>query len=331
MQVIVGKQIHRLLQMGLIPLLLLVWLAVPATTRAAGSQDFKFAGEWEITFEIVNGKINADWIGRVWDYRGVEPVIMAHQRVDISPDCEIVGEPVFGEDDVTLDGVDDYIRCQIPNYPAIFYEMTKAVTNELIRCRCYYEGPPYVAADVTPDYSTLEQPVVYHDRLYLEVVHQDVKGLRLPVIKTDESVSWWQRAGVRMDANNSLAVAKLNLQFLNDEVQTWQSNRFNLWQNNGYQIWAGYDAARYAANTDPTGFAKFLNDAGFWDEVQPDYVDGFFMWESEAPQSYTDVPMPSGFGLAAQSFIYIGHNPELGTFYHGTMRAVAVDPGCRGH
>lgn len=327
MRVITSKQVNRLIQTGLIPLLLLLWLAVPATTRAADSQDFKFAGEWEITFEIVNGDMRAFWIGRVWDYQSGEPEIIAHRRVDISNECEAIGAPIFGEDDISFDGVDDYVRCQIPNYPAIFATMTPQLT----RCRCYYEGPPYVAADITPSYSTLEQPVVYHDRLYLEVVHQDVKGLRLPVIKTDGSARWWQRDGVRMDANNSLAVAKLNLQFLNDEVQTWQSNRFNLWQNNGYQIWAGYDAARYATNTDPTGFADFLADAGFWDEVQPDYGDGFFMWESEAPQSYTDVPMPSGFGLAAQSFIYIGHNPELGTFYDGTMRAVAIDPGCRGH
>jgi hypothetical protein len=311
-------------------LLLLVALSItpPKAATAATTAEptaHSYAGEWEITFEIINSQIHAVWIGRVWDYAVGDGEIIAQRRVDISADCEPFGDPLLGESDITLDGIDDYVRCKIPNFPAIFLTMTP----ELGKCRCYYDGPPYVAADVSPVYSTLAQPVVYHNRLFLNVVHQDTKGLRFPFVHT--SAPALPYAPVRMDANNSLGVAELTLRFLDDTIQNWQSNRFSVWQQNGYQIWAGYDAARYVANNSENGFAKFLAENGFWEQVQPDYSKGFFMWESQAVSKYNDEAMPASFGLGPGTYVYIGHNPELNTFYHGVMRSVAIDPGCRGH
>jgi hypothetical protein len=307
---------------------LLLSLSLLAPLASGGSvyaQDYTIAGEWEITFDVLAGNVRAIWIGRVWQNENGVETMTAERVIDISSRCEIFGNPVFSEDEVTFDGVDDYITCQIPNFPVIFASMFP----ELTRCRCYYEGPPYAAADITPVYSTAEQPIVYHDRLYLEVVHNDKRTVRMPLIKTLASRLPWQ--GIRVDANNSLGLAKLTLQFFGGEIQTEQSNFFNVWQNNGFQIWAGYDAARYVKINSPDGFAKFLGDAGFWDAVETDFTEGLFFWESEALSKYVDEPMPSGFGLDHGTLIYFGHNPETQAFYEGTMRAAAIDPGCRGH
>jgi hypothetical protein len=314
---------------------LLLVVALPAQTReveaaqvAETAQDGTIVGEWEITFEVIDGEMDSWWIGRVWDYSTApEGEIIAQERVEITDDCEVIGNPTFGENDVTFDGQDDYIRCLIPNFQAIFAQMAPILAN----CRCRFEGPPYAAADISPLYSTAPQPVIYHNRLYLEVMHRDAKSLRFPFIWGRESTSWLQRAAARLDANNSLGLARLTLRFNGGEVESWDSNIFNVWQNDGFQIWAGYNAARYAGNTSQTDFAKFLADEGFWDVVQPDYETGFLIWESEAESKYTEEAMPSGFGLAALGYIYIGHNPTLKTYYNGKIRAVAVDPGCRGH
>jgi hypothetical protein len=55
--------------------LLLALLVMPIfQSKAVQAQAPKFVGEWEITFEVVEGKPRAIWIGRVWDVdeEGVE-------------------------------------------------------------------------------------------------------------------------------------------------------------------------------------------------------------------------------------------------------------------
>jgi hypothetical protein len=124
---------------------------------------------------------------------------------------------------------------------------------------------------------------------------------------------------------------RLTLHFPNLETLSWQSNLSNVWHKNGFQIWAGYDATRFATNTLETGWAKFLADNGFWDEVAPEYNDGFLMWETDAISKYDEEEMPPGFLLGPLTPLYIGYNPITETYFGGTMRTIAVDPGCRGH
>jgi hypothetical protein len=230
--------------------------------------------------------------------------------------------------------VDDYITCKIPDFRAYFFEMTE----ELANCRCRYEeSPPNAAADISPIYSTSAQPVIYHDHLHLEVMNIDTKTVRFPFIKTSASGTKLapalsvMRDAVRADANNNLGIAQLALHFKDGSVRNWQSNLFSSWQKDGFQIWAGFDAARYADKTSRDGWAKFLEEGGFWDEIQPEYSNGFLIWESEATARYDDEAMPAGFTLSPESIIYIGHNPDTNAYFNGTIRAVSVDPGCRGH
>jgi hypothetical protein len=234
--------------------------------------------------------------------------------------------------------VDDYITCKIPDFRALFAE----IAPELANCRCRFgESPPYAAADISPVYSASAQPVIYHNRLHLEVIHADAKGLRLPFIRTGangvERVQVRNTPSIRtaahVNANDSQGLAQLSLHFSDGTVQSWQSNPFSSWQQNGFQIWAGYDADRYSSiyEVSKIGWPKFLEEVGFWDEIQPEYAGGFLMWESEANPNYTDEVMPAGFGLGPGTEIYIGHNPDTKTYFNGTIRAVSVDPGCRGH
>jgi hypothetical protein len=257
-------------------LFLLLLVAIPATSPKPVAAATNLAAEWEITFEIRHSKMRAFWIGRVWDYsNGGEGIISDTRRIDISNKCQAFGGPIFGESDVTFDGVNDYVRCQIPNFQAIFYEMAP----QLLRCQCYYDGPPYAAADVSPVYSTKAQPVVYHKLLFLDVLRFDTKSLRFPYIWGQEAHTKSERQPipdqgivtdpVRVDANNNLGLARLSLEFLNGSIENWQSHLFSSWQSNGFQIWAGNDAPRYTANNSRTGFAKLLAYAGFWDAVDP--------------------------------------------------------------
>src|SRR3954452_23463751 len=132
-------------------LLLLLLVVIPAAgSKAVMAAGPSYAAEWEVTFEIQNSKIRAFWIGRVWDYSQGDGVLIATVIRDISSDCEIFGAPNFGVSDVTLDGKKDYIRCKIPNYPVIFDK----IEPSLQRCQCYYNGPPYAAADISPAYTT---------------------------------------------------------------------------------------------------------------------------------------------------------------------------------
>ena len=309
--------------------LCILTMLIPATNGSAIAQDYTYAGEWEVTFEIVNGKIQATWIGRAWENEGGVETDVATKIVDISANCTVFGAPVFSDDAVTLDGVDDYISCKIPAIGQLF----ASVYPLLRQCRCYFEGPPYASADISPVYSTEAQPVVFHNRLFLEVMHVDTKSVRMPLIKTlaGGPQGNWLRDAIRVDANNSLGIAQLTLNFLDGEVLSWQSNRFSIWQQNGFQLWAGYNAARYVSNNTPDEFNAFLADNGFWEQVDDTFTQGVFFWESEAVSRYVDEPMPSGFGLEEGTNIYIGHNPLTGTFFEGTIRAAAVDPGCRGH
>lgn len=318
---------------------LLLLLALPATSGGAlyaADPPYK-AGEWEITLEVKNGQISVWWIGRVWEYTGTEGELLAQRRIEITPDCEIFGAPVFGESEVKFDGVDDYITCPVPNFQALFALMAP----ELANCRCRFESPPYAAADISPIYAQKAQPVVFHNRLHLEVIHVDRESVRFPFIRASSSgmkpigggdaIGGLLRDPVRVDANNSMALAQLTLHFNGGERLSWQTNLSNAWQLNGFRVWAGYNAARFAANTSKTGWAKFLAESGFWNDVAAEYIDGFFTWESATEPKYEPEPMPSGFGLAAQTLVYFGHNPDTGAFYKGTMRTVAIDPGCRGH
>jgi hypothetical protein len=325
-------------QRWLIKLLLLLLAMIPvAGSKAVVAASPSYAAEWEVTFEVSNSKIRAIWIGRVWDYSQGDGLLVHTVRQDISSDCEIFGAPTFGVSDVTLDGKKDYIRCKIPNYVAIF----DALEPSLKRCRCYYDGPPYAAADISPVYTTKALPVVYHNRLTLDVLRKDTNGLRFPFLRNDGEVSasWLKgianqgpvREPMRVDLNNNLGEARLSLYFLNGVVENWKSNLFSSWQSNGFQIWAGYNAPRYTSINIKGGFAKFLADAGFWDAVTPQYADGFFMWESEAPTLYKAQVMPGAFGLDTLTYIYIGHNPTTDSYFEGAIRKVAVDPGCRGH
>src|SRR5690606_30675527 len=126
-------------------------------------------------------------------------------------------------------------------------------------------------------------------------------------------------------------VATLVLHFFGGSVQSWVSNAFDAVQRNGVQLWAGYDAVHYTSFADPAGWAKFLADNGFWDAVEPENAKGFFMWESMADLLYSEEELPDSFGLGSGSTVYIGYNPDTGFHLQGTIRAVAVDPGCRAH
>jgi hypothetical protein len=318
---------------------LVMLMLLPATSGGSAramAQVTEYAGEWEITVDVLNGELRATFIGRVWETTdGVEK----NEKVDvldISESCTVFGAPIFGQDDVTLDGVDDYISCQIPDLELFFAPLHPPFRQQ---CICQFEGPPYASADISPVYSTDPQPVVYHNRLHLDVMHVDTKTVRFPTIKTlaggktlaGDGKSNWLRDAVRMDANNSLGQARLTLNFVDGTSSSWQSNPFSIWQENGFQIWAGYNAARFAGKNSGDGFNAFLGESGFWEDVQPAYTTGLFFWESEAESLYSEEVMNPGFGLDSGTDIYIGHNPVTGTFFEGRVRAVAVDPGCRGH
>ena len=435
--------------------LVLVWVILIATQGGTAiAQDYTIAGEWEITFEVVSGNVKATWIGRVWENDNGDEQLVAQRRVDISQDCQSFGNPTFSSDAVTFDGVDDYITCKIPDFRAIFATMSPQLAN----CRCRFDGPPYASADISPVLTTAPQPVVYHNRLHLEVMQRDnvadlelaqsisnnladlgstvgisitvtnhgpskatgvmvedklpsgytyvsddsggrydsdtglwsvgivadgqAKTLQLtatvndsgdyvnlaqvvasneldpdstpdnlPLVEDDDDMlginpsqsrvrfPWimtgagaLQAAGVHVAANDIYGQAQLTLHFNGGEVQSWQSNVFSSPKQDGFQLWGGYNATRYVEINSQEGFAKFLSSNGFWDEVAAgDYVDGFYMWESQANTKYLDEKMPSGFGLSAGTDIYIGYNPSTDDYFEGTMRAVAVDPGCRGH
>ena len=445
-----SRQLHRWIRV-----LLLVLVVLPATHGGSAlAQDYTIAGEWEITFEVVNGDIVATWIGRVWENNDGDEQLTAQRRVDISKTCKTFGNPTFLRGSVIFDGVDDYITCEIPDFPAIFATMSPQLAN----CRCRYEGPPYASADVSPTLTTAAQPVVYHNRLHLEVMQvddvadleleqsisnsladvgsqvvfsltvtnqgpSDASGVRvqdklpsgytyvsddgdgaynsdtgmwvlgalmdgmaatlhltatvnetgdygnvaqvftgnepdpdstpgnLPVAEDDDSTlsidpsqtrvrfPWIltgteavQSASKQAAVQESYGRTQLTLHFNGGTVESWQSNVFASPQQDGFQVWAGYNATRYVDINSEDGFAKFLSSNGFWDEVVGnDYVDGFYMWESEANSIYSDEPMPAGFGLGPGTDIYIGYNPSANTYFDGTIRAVAVDPGCRGH
>lgn len=310
--------------------LLFVLLFVPITHGgSAAAQDYTIAGEWEITFDVFLGEMRAVWIGRVWENQDGVETNKQLKVIDISESCTAHGAPVFAEDAVTLDGVDDYITCTIPDFQAIFGSMVAQLRN----CRCRYEGPPYASADVSPVHSTVPQPVVYHERLHLEVMNQEAKTVWFPSIKTGAAgqSGSWQPAATRVGLADSLGLAQLTLHFQDGEVLSWQSKPFSVWQENGFQVWAGYNAARFVENNSPDGFNAFLGDSGFWDAVEPEYVEGLLFWESEAQTKYVDEPMPSGFGLGPGTEIFIGHNPVDNSFFEGIVRSVAIDPGCRGH
>lgn len=439
--------------------LLLALLVMPIfQSKAVQAQAPKFVGEWEITFEVVEGKPRAIWIGRVWDVdeEGVE-TLRGEVTEDISASCATFGNPQFGEDHVTLDGVDDYLTCTIPNFSALFAQIEPGLAN----CRCRFNGPPYAAADISPAITTEAQPVIYHRRLHLDIrQRENVADLELeksvshhlaqvgssvvfsltvtnqgpantsgvsveeklpsgysyvsdssggrynpengrwlvgvlevgasatlhitatvnesgdytnvaqiatsraldpdstpgndileeddiasaginpnalfvhfPLVSTGALEENARTASVAAVSQPKLyGVAELKFHFLNEEERVFASNLIHLNQANGVQLWGGYNAARYVTNNDPEGFPSFLSSAGFWDDVQPDYVEGLYFWESEAPAKYDSEPMPeAGFSLDPGTRIYIGHNPISGAFFEGTVRAAAIDPGCRGH
>jgi uncharacterized repeat protein (TIGR01451 family) len=467
--------------LALTPLLALLLLPATHSTPVLAEGE-EFIAEWEITVEVVNGAIEAWWIGRVWevDENGVETLLEdGVLRVNISADCTVFGDPLFGRSFVQLDGVDDYLTCKIPNIGALFGQITPA----LVDCRCRFEGPPYAAADVSPVLTTTAQTVIYHRQLHLEILQrEDVADLELaqspstfapevgeqvafsltvtnhgpapatgvivedklpsgytyvgddsggdydpitgswtvstlavgasatlhisvttnaegeydnaaqvassneldpdstpanlPLSEDDDAVANMDPnfarvrfpvvmtgpieesalaksanvAGEEMGVLASVAVsdtygqAQLTLHFVTDTVpisetvfitemvKSWQSNVFAVPQRNGIQVWAGYNAARYVDINDEDGFGDFLSADGFWNAVNGgDFVEGFFLWESEAKQKYDPDPMPAHFNLGSGTLIYVGYNPDLDTYFEGAVRAASIDPGCRGH
>lgn len=322
MKLLAKMKMYRLVRV-LLPLLVLFPAASGGHVLAQPEQTI--AAEWEITFEVRNGAIEATWIGRVWDLTVEPEALKAQRRVPISSDCEVFGDPIFGADDVTLDGVDDYITCRVPNLGALFGTMDPSLVN----CRCVFNGPPYAAGDVSPVYSTSPMPVVYLRNLLLEVTRRDMRALRMPIIKT--SASPLLRRLPRVDANHNLAQGQLTLIFHDGSVRSWQTNLFSSWQLDGFQLWAGYNAPRYIAINSQDGFAKFLADAGFWEDVKEEFSEGFFFWESEAQAKYLKEEMPAEFRIQGGTLVYIGHNPETDSYFEGVIRAVSIDPGCRGH
>lgn len=260
----------------------------------------QLAGEWDVTLQVRASKVQVIWTGRVWDYAVGDGVIVDTRRVDITADCQRFGGPVVGENDITFDGFDDYIDCDLPDYAQIFEEMAP----ELAECRCFYGSPPYAAADITPVLLPIVRPIVYHGRLRLEVMADPGPG------------DGW---------------SLFTLQFNSKPEQQWQSNIFPVPQRNGLQLWAGFDAARFTANTRQAGWAEFLEASGLWDAVKPAYADGILLWESEATSMFSAEALPAGFALGPGTTLYFGYNPDTSAYFAGKMRTVAVDPGCRAH
>src|SRR5215204_6207475 len=123
MRVLTGGQLRWLRTLLFLVLVLPLTPLATDADKAMAADPYTIAGEWEITFDVRDGKMRAFWIGRVWDYNGGDERIKVERIENISSGCTAYGEPVFGENEVTFDGEDDYITCKIPNFQAFFAEM----------------------------------------------------------------------------------------------------------------------------------------------------------------------------------------------------------------
>ena len=218
----------------------------------------------------------------------------------------------FDGDYAVFDG-NTHIDCPTPDFRQDVHQMAPhLVQAQASRCECRIgEAPFWFAADVRLELgNTLANPLFYKEK--------DDMSFALPI------------------NNDIYAQTQLNLGATQITSTHWQADY------DGNRVWMGNGGEHFLAINEQMRWSVFMTSLfektgiNFLLGILPEEHLGHWVENSQSQPivnpAASDLGNPGDFEMKTEAdTIVIGHDPRTGEHFHGLVRTLDVDPGCRGH
>lgn len=291
-------------RLALLLLLALLTLGVAAPAAAAGQATW---ASWHVQVGFANQQPQVIWTSFVGDGAAV----LGEITHDLTASCKIP-RLRFDGDYAIFDGTTSIV-CQTPNFQNDIAQLAPHLAQaQFSKCECSVgKAPFWAAADVRLDLGKdRANPLFFKER--------DGMTFGLPV------------------SNDIYAQTRLALARNVIATPAWQADR------GGNQVWLGNGGAYFPKIASGKGWSAFMETLFERDGL--DFLlnrlpeDHLGYWVEDAGSrpivdpATADLGNPGKFGLkTTPDVIVIGHDPISGAYFHGAVRALEIDPGCRGH
>ncbi len=255
---------------------------------------------WDLVVDFPGGVLRAIWTVRVVEVDVATDImtrIVAQQSIDISQDCELVGELSAIGNQMQFNGK-GYIPCSTPSFRDELAKLNLGLPLLPPRCDC---ADAYVTVDGRWEMNadTAANPLFYHP---------DFKFTTPITGGQAQSILWF----------NGRPYAS----------PPWSINAVS------NQVWSGVDPFFFAHVTELfragapvggrySGWASFLNTSSFTSTVL--LRQGLLHWH-DTGALYQDFSKPPYTLDTGPSHIYIGYDPDTGDYFQGEITLIAVDP-----
>lgn len=287
-------------------LLVLTLLTLGGAGAAAAAGRATWAS-WHVQVSFAKQQPQVIWTSFVGD----GTTVLGEITHDLTKSCKIP-RLRFDGDYAIFDGATS-ITCPTPDFQKDIAHLAPHLAQaQFSKCECSVgKAPFWAAADVRLDASqNRANPLFFKER--------DGMSFGLPV------------------SNDSYAQTRLAL--ASNEIATpfWPADP------RGNQVWLGNGGAYFPDIASGKGWSAFMDTLfsgrgrDFLLNRLPEDHLGYWVEDAGSqpiidPAS-ADLGNPGDFGLkTAPDVIVIGHDPRSGAYFHGAVRALEVDPGCRGH
>lgn len=297
------------LRRNLVVCLTLVFMLVSSgiLTNAAQASGSATWASWHLRADFSQQQPHIIWTSFVGD----GTTVLDSVEYDITGKCKIPQLDYDG-DYAVFDG-NTRIVCQTPDFRQdVHYMAPHLVQAQVNRCECRIgEAPFWFAADVRLELgNTHANPLFYKEK--------DAMSFALPI------------------NNDIYAQTHLNLGTTQIASTDWQADY------DGNRVWMGNGGEHFLAVNKQMGWPVFMTSLfdqvgiNFLIDMLPEEHLGHWVEDSQSRPvvnpATSDLGHPGDFEMNTESdTIVIGQDPRTGEYFHGMVRTLDVDPGCRGN
>lgn len=281
----------------------LVWWSFKSALANSGCGPAPFVWcSWDIKIDFPEDRLRVIYTVSVGDYKGMTPVIIAQQSLDISERCRHLGGAITIKAAVAyFDG--GYYECERPSFAEIVRELTDGQAQLPDVCQCKSPAAAFNGSFAEPG----RHPLLYREdgQFYVTLTHGGEVAITTLATNTAQNTSapWVWRLG--------------------DEIRLWSGSLDDTFSH-------------FTQLQLPSHWFDFLLNSSigqgptFMAASSKGVYGSFFHWSEGAAPTYQAVKGAAQLQTGSQTF-YIGYDPNNSEIFRGAMQNLWDDPGCFGN